>query len=122
MLKSKSDISKETRATLSSLRISPRKLNLVAQLIRNLPVHEALSRLTFCKRRISKDALKLLKSGISNAENNHQLNIDRLVVAQAYVGKSMVMKRFHARARGNSASIKKFFSHLTIILREEENA
>ena len=111
---------KEAQAVLRNVRTSPIKLNQVAALIRGLPVGEALNQLTFSHRRISNDVKKLLQSAIANAENNHNLNVDDLVVKEAWVGKSTVMKRFSARARGRGARILKPFSHMTIIVREVE--
>lgn len=114
---------KEAKVVLNRVRVSPRKLNLVAGSIRGKRVGDALVQLTFSSRRIALDVKKALQSAIANAENNHQLDVDNLVVAEAYVGKSLVMKRFHARARGRSSRIVKPFSNLTIIVREqEENA
>ena len=109
----------EAKVVLKNLRISPQKLNLVLGIIRNQKADIALSKLQFSKKRISKDVEKALKSVISNAENNHSLDIDKLYVKEAYVGKGIVMKRFHARARGRGARILKPFSNLTIILSEE---
>ena len=108
----------EAKAVLRNLRISPQKLNLVAQLIRGKKVARALADLEFSRKRISDDVRKTLQSAIANAENNHDLDVDDLVVAEAHVGKALVMKRFHARARGRGARIEKPFSHLTIIVRE----
>lgn len=108
----------EAQAILSNLRVSPRKLNLVAGLIRNQPVQHAVATLTFSKRRIAHAVRKALESAIANAENNHQLDVDRLVVTRAEVGKSVVMRRFHARGRGRSARIEKWFSHLKIVVAE----
>jgi len=108
----------EAQALLSNLRVSPRKLNLVAQLIRNQPVGQAVATLTFSKRRIAHAVRKTLESAIANAENNHQLDVDQLVVARAEVGRSVVMKRFHARGRGKSARVEKWFSHLKIVVAE----
>ncbi|MDX2101465.1 MAG: 50S ribosomal protein L22 [Alphaproteobacteria bacterium] len=110
----------EAQAVVRNLRISPRKLNLVAQLIRGKKASSALAELTFSTRRIAKDVKKALQSAIANAENNHQLDVDRLYVSEAFVGQSVVMKRFHARARGRGARIIKPFSHLTVIVRERE--
>ncbi|HLT77558.1 MAG TPA: 50S ribosomal protein L22 [Ferrovibrio sp.] len=110
----------EAMAVGRNIRVSPRKLGLVAGLIRGKRVEAALSELTFSKRRIAKDVRKVLQSAIANAENNHQLDVDRLVVAEASVGKGLVMRRFHARARGRGARILKPFSHLTIVVRERE--
>ena len=109
----------EAKVILKNLRISPQKLNLVLGMIRRKKADVALSKLQFSKKRISKDVEKALKSVISNAENNHSLDIDKLYVKEAFVGKGIVMKRFHARARGRGARILKPFSHLTIILSEE---
>ena len=110
----------EAQAVLSNLRISPRKLNLVAQLIRGKKASAALAELTFNKRRIAKDVKKTLQSAIANAENNHQLDVDRLYVKEATVGQSFALKRFHARARGRGARIEKPFAHLTVVVRERE--
>ncbi len=112
----------EARAVLRRVRISPQKLNLVAQMIRGKKVEAALADLTFSRKRISHDVKKTLESAIANAENNHNLDTDALVVAEAYVGNSLVMKRFTARARGRGARILKPFSHLTIVVREVEEA
>ena len=108
----------EAQAIVSNMRVSPRKLNLVAGLIRNQPASKAVATLTFSKRRIAKQVKKALESAIANAENNHQLDVDRLVVARAEVGRSVVMRRFHARGRGRSARIEKWFSHLKIVVAE----
>lgn len=110
----------EAMAVGRNIRVSPRKLGVVAGLIRGKRVESALSELSFSKRRIAKDVKKVLQSAIANAENNHQLDVDRLVVAEASVGKGLVMKRFHARARGRGARILKPFSHITIVVRERE--
>ncbi len=109
----------EAKVVLKNLRISPQKLNLVLEMIRRQKADIAISKLQFSKKRISKEVEKALKSVISNAENNHSLDIDKLYVKEAFVGKGIVMKRFHARARGRGARILKPFSHLTIILSEE---
>jgi len=105
-------------------RISPRKLNLVAGSIRGKSAAAALAELTFSKRRIAHDVKKVLQAAIANAENNHQLDVDRLVVAEAHVGKSLTMRRFHPRGRGRSAPVVKSFSHITVVVREtaEESA
>lgn len=108
----------EANAVLRNLRTSPRKVNLVCQMIRGMKAEQALAELTFSKRRIAKDVKKALQSAIANAENNHQLDVDRLVVAEASVGKSFQMKRFHARARGRSAKIVKSWSRVQITVRE----
>jgi large subunit ribosomal protein L22 len=108
----------EAMAKVKTLRTSARKLNLVAQSIRGLKVQRALNELEFSHKRIAKDVRKALYSAISNAENNHNLDIDSLVVAEAYVGKNLVMKRFSARARGRASRIEKPFSEITIVVRE----
>ena len=108
----------EARATVRMLRVSPQKLNLLAQLIRGKKVSSALADLEFSNKRISTEVRKALESAIANAENNHDLDVDDLVVVQAFVGKDMVMRRFSARARGRSGRIEKPFSNLTIIVRE----
>ena len=108
----------EAQAVLRMLRVSPQKLNLVAQMIRGKKVATALAELEFSRKRISKDVRKCLESAIANAENNHDLDVDDLVVSQAFVGKALVLKRFHARARGRGARILKPFSNLTIVVRE----
>ena len=110
----------EAMAFLKNVRISPRKLNLVAGMIRGKDAADALAALTFSRRRIANDVKKVLQSAIANAENNHQLDVDRLVVAEASVGRAFAMKRFRARARGRSASITKPFSNLTVVVREVE--
>jgi large subunit ribosomal protein L22 len=112
----------EARAKVVNLRTSPRKLNLVAQSIRGLSVQRALNELEFSHKRIADDVRKALYSAISNAENNHSLDIDSLVVAEAYVGKNLVMKRFSARARGRASRIEKPFSEITIVVREQAEA
>jgi large subunit ribosomal protein L22 len=108
----------EAMAKVRTLRISARKLNLVAESIRGLKVQRALNELDFSAKRISGDVRKALYSAISNAENNHNLDIDNLIVAEAYVGKNLIMKRFSARARGRSSRIEKPFSEITIVVRE----
>jgi large subunit ribosomal protein L22 len=112
----------EATAIATAIRTSPRKLNLVAGMIRGLKAEQALNALTFSKRRIAVEVKKVLESAIANAENNHQLDVDQLIVAEAHVGKALMMKRFHARARGRGARIEKPFSRLTIIVREVEEA
>ncbi|KPQ11149.1 MAG: 50S ribosomal protein L22 [Salinarimonas sp.] len=109
----------EAKAVLRMLRVSPQKLNLVAQLIRGKKVATALADLEFSRKRIARDVKKCLESAIANAENNHDLDVDDLVVKEAFVGKALVMKRFHARARGRGARILKPFSNLTIVVREQ---
>ncbi len=110
----------EAQAVSTMIRTSPRKLNLVAATIRGKAVDQALAELTFSKRRIAGEVKKVLQSAIANAENNHQLDVDALVVKEAYVGKAMVMKRWHARARGRVGKIMKPWSNLTIVVRERE--
>lgn len=105
-------------AVCNAIRTSPRKLNLVAQSIRGMKAENAVAELTFSKKRIAKTALSVLQSAIANAENNHQLNIDKLFVSEAYVGKGLVMKRMHARGRGRGARVLKPFSNLTIVVSE----
>jgi large subunit ribosomal protein L22 len=100
------------------LRVSPQKLNLLAQLIRGKKVETALADLEFSRKRIAVQVKKALESAIANAENNHSLDVDDLVVAEAHVGKALVMKRFHARARGRAGRVEKPFSNLTIVVRE----
>jgi large subunit ribosomal protein L22 len=109
----------EARAFSRSMRVSPRKLNLMAQLIRGKSAEAALAELTFNRRRIALEVKTVLESAIANAENNHQLDVDQLFVAQAYVGKSIVMKRWSPRARGRVGHITKPFSNLTIVVREK---
>jgi len=110
----------EAMAKARHIRVSPQKLNLVAAMIRGQKVSKALNDLEFCKRRIAVQVKDLLQSAIANAENNHNLDVDRLVVKKAVVGKSLVMKRFKARARGRGAKILKPFSNLTIVVGENE--
>ena len=112
----------EASSFTRNLRVSPRKLNLVAEQIRGKPAQQAITDLTFSRRRISGAVRKALESAIANAENNHQLDVDQLVVAEAVVGKSFVMKRFRARARGRVGKIKKPFSNLRLVVREMEEA
>jgi large subunit ribosomal protein L22 len=109
----------QAMAVARNIRVSPRKLNLVAQQIRGKKVERALNVLTFSQKRIAGVVKKALQSAIANAENNHDLDVDDLVVKEASVGKNLVMKRFHARARGNAGGIEKFFSQLTIIVEEK---
>jgi large subunit ribosomal protein L22 len=108
----------EAKAVVRMLRVSPQKLNLVAQLIRGKKVATALADLEFSQKRIARDVRKCLESAIANAENNHNLDVDDLVVKEAHVGKALVLKRFHARARGRGARILKPFANLTIVVRE----
>ncbi len=110
----------EAMAIARSLRTGPRKLNLVAESIRGMAVEKAFVELAFSKRRIAKEVRKVLQSAVANAENNHQLDIDRLYISEATVGRALVMKRWRARARGRAASIQKPFSNLRIVVRERE--
>ena len=108
----------EAKSVVRNLRVSPQKLNLVATMIRGLDVNKAIAALSFSRRRIADDVKKALQSAIANAENNHSLDVYRLFVKEAHVGKGLVMKRFRARAKGRGARILKPFSHLTIIVGE----
>ncbi len=114
----------EASAFLRALRISPQKLNLVAAMIRGKAAQTALAELTFSRRRVARDVKKVLQAAIANAENNHQLDVDRLYVKEATVGRAFVMRRFHTRGRGRSSRVEKHFAHLTVIVRErpEEQA
>jgi large subunit ribosomal protein L22 len=112
----------EAQAITKNIRVSPRKLNLVAALIRGRRADDAVATLTFSKRRIAQTVKKTLESAIANAENNHQLDVDQLVVARAEVGRSQVMKRFSARGRGRAARVEKWFSHLKIVVAEQPAA
>ena len=109
----------EAQAVTFNIRVSPRKLNLVAAMIRGKKAQNAVAQLTFSKRRIAGTVKKTLESAIANAENNHSLDVDRLVVSRAEVGRASVMKRFHARGRGRSSTIEKWFSHLKIVVAEQ---
>jgi large subunit ribosomal protein L22 len=113
---------KEAQAVRRMMRISPQKLNLVAGLIRGKKVSAALADLEFSQKRISGEVRKVLQSAIANAENNHDLDVDNLVVAEAHVGKALVMKRFSPRARGRVGRILKPFSNLTVVVREVEES
>jgi large subunit ribosomal protein L22 len=110
----------DAKAVARNIRVSAQKLNLVAQLIRGKKVAAALADLQFSRKRIAKDVRKCLESAIANAENNHDLDVDDLIVVQAHVGKGLVMKRFSPRARGRAGRIHKPFSHLTIVVRQVE--
>jgi large subunit ribosomal protein L22 len=110
----------EARSYVKYIRTSPQKLNLVAHTIRGQKAEKALVDLQCSKRRVAQDVLKALQSAVANAENNHGLDVDRLYVAEAYVGKSVIMKRFRPRAKGRAASIHKLFSNLTVVVRERE--
>ncbi|MBE9604231.1 50S ribosomal protein L22 [Acetobacteraceae bacterium H6797] len=112
----------EAQAVTRNIRVSPRKLNLMAGLIRGAKASDAVATLTFEKRRIAQTVKKTLESAIANAENNHQLDVDKLVVARAEVGRSQVMKRFQARGRGRAARVEKWFSHLKIVVAEQQAA
>jgi large subunit ribosomal protein L22 len=109
----------QAQAVVRNIRVSPRKLNLVAQQIRGKKVERALNELTFSQKRIAGTVKKCLQSAIANAENNHDLDVDDLIVKEASVGKNLVMKRFHARARGNAGGIEKFFAQITIVVEEK---
>ena len=111
----------DAKAVARMLRVSPQKLNLVAQLIRGKKVAAALADLTFSQKRIAKEVKKCLESAIANAENNHELDVDELIVAEAHVGKALVLKRFHPRGRGRMGKILKPFSNLTIVVRQVES-
>jgi large subunit ribosomal protein L22 len=111
----------EAKAVARMLRVSPQKLNLVAQLIRGKKVSTALADLQFSQKRIAKDVRKCLESAIANAENNHDLDVDELIVAEAHVGKALVLKRFHPRGRGRMGKILKPFANLTIVVRQVES-
>jgi len=110
----------EARAYAKFIRTSPRKLNLVAETIRGISAGKALTDLQFNQRGVAEDVRKVLQSAVANAENNHGLDVDRLYVAEATVGKAVVMRRFSARGRGRSAKIEKFFSRLTVVVRERQ--
>jgi large subunit ribosomal protein L22 len=109
----------EAKAVARNLRVSPQKLNLLAQLIRGKKVETALADLEFSRKRIAKDVRKCVMSAVANAENNHGLDVNDLVVSQAYVGKNLVIRRFHARGRGRMSAIQKPFSQLTVIVKEK---
>ena len=108
----------EAKAYLHGLKVSPRKLNLVAQTIRGKSANAALHELAFSRKRIARDVRKVLQAAIANAENNHQLDVDKLVVKEATVGRAFAMKRFHARGRGRSAAVQKYFANLLVVVRE----
>jgi large subunit ribosomal protein L22 len=110
----------EARAVARNLRVSPRKLNLVAAMIRGKKVDAALADLEFSRKRIAKDVRKCVMSAVANAENNHDLDVNDLVVSEAYVGKTLVMRRFRPRARGRVGQVQKPFSQLTVVVREGE--
>ena len=110
----------EAKAIARNLRVSPQKLNLVAQMIRGKKVEKALAELEFSRKRIAGDVKKCLMSAVANAENNHGLDVNDLIVSEAWVGKNLVMKRFHARGRGKGSRILKPFSEITVVVREVE--
>jgi len=112
----------EAKAVTRLIRVSPQKLNLLAQLIRGKKVDRALADLTFSRKRVAKDVKKTLESAIANAENNHDLDVDALIVSEAYVGKNIVMKRLRARARGRAARILKPFAQMTVVVRQVEES
>ena len=113
---------KTAKAKARMIRVSPRKLNLLAESIRGLKAGKAVAQLTFSKKRVAEEAKKVLLSAIANAENNNNMDVDRLVVKEAYVGKAMVMKRFHAGAKGRGNRILKPFSNMTVVVAEQEAA
>ena len=113
---------KTATAKARMIRVSPRKLNLLAESIRGLKAAKAVAQLTFSKKRVAEEAKKVLLSAIANAENNNNMDVDRLVVKEAYVGKAMVMKRFHAGAKGRGNRILKPFSNMTVVVAEQEVA
>ncbi len=110
----------EAKAYARAMKVSARKLNLVAETIRGKTANAALAELDFSVRRIARDVKKVLQAAIANAENNHQLDVDRLVVTEASVGRAFALKRFHARGRGRAARIQKYYSNLTVIVREQD--
>ena len=110
----------EAQAVAKSLRISTQKLNLVATMIRGKKVEKALAELEFSRKRIADDVRKCVMSAVANAENNHGLDVNDLIVAEAYVGKNLILKRFHARGRGRGAALMKPFSQLTVVVRQVE--
>ena len=112
----------EARAVTRLMRVSPQKLNLLAQLIRGKKVDRALADLTFSRKRIARDVKKTLESAIANAENNHDLDVDALIVSEAYVGKGLVMKRLKASARGRASRIEKPFARITVVVRQVEES
>jgi large subunit ribosomal protein L22 len=112
----------EARAVARLIRVSPQKLNLLAQLIRGKKVDKALADLAFSRKRVAKDVKKTLESAIANAENNHDLDVDSLIVSEAYVGKNLVMKRLRARARGRAGRIEKPFAQITVVVRQVEES
>ncbi len=111
----------DAKAVARMLRVSPQKLNLLAQLIRGKKVAMALADLQFSQKRIAKEVKKCLESAIANAENNHDLDVDELIVAEAHVGKALVLKRFHPRGRGRMGKILKPFANLTIVVRQVQS-
>ncbi|MGE5267349.1 MAG: 50S ribosomal protein L22 [Deltaproteobacteria bacterium] len=109
----------EARAIAKNIRISPQKLNLVAELIRGRKVADAMADLEFSRKRVAQDVRKCVMSAVANAENNHGLDVDELIVAEAYVGKNIVMKRFAARGRGRGFQVLKPFSQITVVVRQK---
>ena len=108
----------EAKAIATNIRVSPQKLNLVAQMIRGKKVQAAIADLEFSRKRIAVDVRKCVISAVANAENNHGLDVDDLIIAEAYVGKNMVLRRFHARGRGRASSVMKPFAQLTVVVRQ----
>jgi large subunit ribosomal protein L22 len=111
----------EAKAIATNIRISPQKLNLVAQMIRGKRVQAAIADLEFSRKRVAEHVRKCVISAVANAENNHGLDVDELVVVEAFVGKNMVLKRFHARGRGRASSVMRPFSQITVVVRQVEN-
>jgi large subunit ribosomal protein L22 len=111
----------EAKAIATNIRISPQKLNLVAQMIRGKRVQAAIADLEFSRKRVAEHVRKCVISAVANAENNHGLDVDDLVVVEAFVGKNMVLKRFHARGRGRASSVMRPFSQITVVVRQVEN-
>jgi large subunit ribosomal protein L22 len=111
-----------TQAVLKNVKASPQKLNLVAEMVRGKHVGDAINVLRFCKKKVAVDVLKTLQSAVANAENNHGYDVDQLFVREAFVGKNMTLRRFHARARGRGAKIQKHYSQVTIIVEERGEA
>jgi large subunit ribosomal protein L22 len=109
----------EAKAVARNLRVSPQKLNLVAQMIRGKKVDTALADLEFSRKRIAQDVRKCVMSAVANAENNHGLDVNELIVAEAYVGKNLVIRRFHARGRGRMSAIQKPFAQLTVVVKQK---
>lgn len=112
-------MTESAKAVLKNIRVSPRKLNLLAAAIRGMDADKALTYLSFSRKRVSNEVYKTLNSAVANAENNHGMDVDLLYVAEAYVGSAMKLRRFHARGRGKSSAIEKPFAHLSIVVKEK---